>query len=60
MLRIAERNLYRPLWSQRIIDGAVSALGLVHPEIPASQFVDRFDEMNQAFEDALVAGWERL
>jgi hypothetical protein len=32
----------------------------VHPEIRASQFVDRFDEMNQAFEDAMVVGWERL
>ena len=60
LLRVAECNLYRPLWSQRIIDEALSALHRVHPEIPAPQFVDRFDQMNAAFEDALVAGWERL
>jgi hypothetical protein len=60
LLRVAECNLYRPLWSQRIIDEALSALHRVHPEIPAPQFVDRFDQMNAAFEDELVAGWERL
>ncbi len=60
LLRVAECNLYRPLWSQRIIDEALSARHRGHPEIPAPQFVDRFDQMNAAFEAALVAGWERL
>jgi hypothetical protein len=60
LLRIAECNLYRPLWSQRIIDEAVSALHRVHPEVSVPQFIDRFDQMNAAFEDALVVGWESL
>lgn len=60
LLRVAERNLYHPLWSQRIVEEAVRALQQVHPEVPASQFVDRFDQMNAAFEDALVVGWEKL
>jgi predicted nucleic acid-binding protein len=60
LLRIAECNLYRPLWSQRITDEAVSALHRVHPEIRVPQFVSRFDQMTAAFEDVLVVGWERL
>ena len=60
LLRIAECNLYRPLWSQRIVDEAVAALQVVHPEIPAEQFLDRFAAMAAAFEDALVVGWERF
>ena len=60
LLRIAECNLYRPLWSQRIVDEAVAALQVVHPEIPSEQFLDRFAAMAAAFEDALVVGWERF
>ena len=35
LLRLAEADLYRPLWSERIIDEMVSAIEEIHPELAA-------------------------
>jgi predicted nucleic acid-binding protein len=58
LLRIAERELYRPLWSDRILEEAKSAILEVHQEIEPELIDRRFAGMNGAFEDALVTGWE--
>jgi hypothetical protein len=60
LLRIAERGLYRPLWSHRIVAEAIDALVAMHPDIPPDQAQRRFAAMDEAFEDARVGGWENL
>jgi len=60
LLRIAERDLYRPLWSDRILEEARSAIIKVHPGIEPEPINNRFVAMGNAFEDALVTGWEPL
>jgi PIN domain-containing protein len=57
LLRVAEKGLYRPLWSDRILAEAQAATEEIHPGIDASK---RFAQMREAFDDALVTGWEEL
>ena len=57
LLRIAEKGLYRPLWSDRILTEAQVAIEEIHPGADAAK---RFMDMRDAFEDALVTGWEGL
>ncbi len=58
LLRIAERDLYRPLWSARIAAEAIDAIVEIHPDIPPEQVQRRFAAMDDAFEDARIDGWE--
>jgi predicted nucleic acid-binding protein len=60
LLRLAERDMYRPVWSERIIDEAKRAVERLHPELSAGQIDHRFRCMSEAFEDASVSGWESL
>jgi len=60
LLRLAERDLYRPLWSTRIVAKATDAIVDIHPEIPPERVRTRFAAMDDAFEDACVEGWETL
>lgn len=60
LLRLAEREFYRPLWSQRILDETAWAIQAVHPEITADRVRWRLESMNATFEDALVEGWEQV
>jgi hypothetical protein len=57
LLRVAEKGLYRPLWSDRILAEAQAAIEEIHPGIDAGK---RFAQMREAFDDALVTGWEEL
>lgn len=57
LLRTAEKGLYRPLWSGRILDEAQQAVEEIHPGIDVHK---RFTDMREAFDDALVTGWEGL
>src|ERR1700722_14351191 len=57
LLRVAEKGLYRPLRSGRILAEAQAATEEIHPGIDAAK---RFTQMREAFDDALVAGWEEL
>src|SRR5215471_17815630 len=57
LLRIAEKGLYRPLWSDRILAETREAIEEIHPGIDVHK---RFADMNETFEDALVTGWEGL
>jgi predicted nucleic acid-binding protein len=60
LLRVAERELYRPLWSERILGEAIDAVCEIHPEIGPESIAKRFAAMSETFEDARVEGWEAL
>lgn len=60
LLRLAERELYRPLWSERILAEAADAVLEIHPDLSPGVVAKRFAAMNDAFEDAHVEGWEAL
>jgi predicted nucleic acid-binding protein len=57
LLRVAEKGLYRPLWSDRILAEAQQAIEEIHPGIDVHK---RFTDMREAFDDALVIGWEEF
>lgn len=57
LLRVAEKGLYRALWSDRILAEAQAAVEEIHPGIDVQK---RFTDMREAFDDALVTGWEDL
>jgi hypothetical protein len=54
LLRLAERDLYRPLWSTRIVADAIIE---IHPEITPERVLRRFTAMDDTFEGACVE-WE--
>lgn len=60
LLRLAEADLYRPLWSDSILDEMVSAIGDIHPGLADGPARKRAATMNHAFDDASVRGWEPL
>ena len=60
LLRIAERELYRPLWSDRILGEAAGAILEIHSDLNPDLVAKRFAAMNDTFEDARVEGWEAL
>jgi len=57
LLRVAEKGLYCPLWSERILGEAQAAIEEIHPGTDAAK---RFASMREAFDDATVTGWEEL
>lgn len=60
LLRLAERDLYRPLWSVRILGEASDAIVEIHPDLAPNLVGKRFAAMNDTFENACVEGWEVL
>jgi hypothetical protein len=60
MLRMADAGAFRPVWSQNVLVEALRALERIHPDVDPSRFRSRFRSMNEAFDDALVEGWEPL
>ena len=60
LLRLAERDFYRPLWSQQVLDETAYAVERIHPEIDPARVRRRITAMADAFEDATVSGWEPL
>ena len=60
LLRLAERDLYRPLWSERILDEAMEATLKVHPDLSGAPVERRFAAIRATFEDACVMGWESV
>lgn len=57
LLRVAEKGLYCPRWSERILGEAQAAIEEIHPGTDAAK---RFASMREAFDDATVTGWEEL
>jgi predicted nucleic acid-binding protein len=60
LLRIAERDLYRPLWSERILTEAMAAIVELHPSLSGDLVERRFAAMRETFEDAGVEDWEAV
>jgi hypothetical protein len=56
LLRAAEKGLYRPLWSMRILAEAQAATEEVHPGIDVGKRSAR--KRGGAFDDAMVTGRE--
>ena len=54
---MAEKGLYRPLWSDRILAEAQAATEEIHPGIDVGK---RFARMREAFNDAMVTCWQEL
>lgn len=60
LLRLAEAGLYRPLWSNQVLDEVVDAIGMIHPALAFGPARSRADAMQASFEDACVTDWEEL
>ncbi|QAY68647.1 PIN domain-containing protein [Xylanimonas protaetiae] len=60
LLRLAERELFRPVWSERILDEVRRAMRAVRPDLGPSRIESRLRAMNEVFDDACVRGWEPL
>ncbi len=60
LLRLAEADLYRPLWSELILDEMLSAIEEIHPDLADGRARGRADTMDRTFDDACVRGWEPL
>lgn len=60
LLRIAEAGLYRPLWSERILDEVVAAIVAVHPALPSGAARRRASVMQSSSPDATVADWQDI
>jgi predicted nucleic acid-binding protein len=56
LLRCAERDLFDPRWSSRILDELISALSRNRPDITPDRLRRLTHLMNVAFPDALVEG----
>ncbi len=54
LLRVAERGLYRPLWSEQLLGEARDAICEIHPTADAARIDRRFATMDAAFEDARI------
>jgi len=54
LLRLAEQQMFRPIWSERILREASHAIGRVHPDLPESSIERRVAYMNDAFPGAMV------
>jgi len=60
LLRIAEADFYRPLWSQDILAETRRTVLRLRPNINPTRLDAMFACMNEAFNDALVTGYESL
>lgn len=60
LLRLAEEQLYRPIWSDRILNEATDAILRIHPEIDGSAISRRVIYMNEAFPGARVQAFAQI
>lgn len=60
LLRVAEADFYRPLWSQGILAETRRTILRLRPSVDPERLDAMFACMNEAFSDALVAGYESL
>jgi len=60
LLRCAEKMLFRPIWSARILNEVEGAVGEIHRSLPPHYIADRTASMNRAFPGALTNGFEHI
>lgn len=58
LLRLAERGLFRPVWSSEILDEVVRSIARRRPDLSADRVRHRVDRMNAAFPDAMISDYE--
>lgn len=59
-LSLAEAGLYRPLWSDRILEETQLAVKRIHPELSPESVEKRIAVMRDFFDDANITDWEVL
>ncbi|MFF0314792.1 putative toxin-antitoxin system toxin component, PIN family [Micromonospora sp. NPDC005252] len=60
LLRVAEDDLYRPLWSREILAETRRTILRLRPEVNAERLDAMFVDMNDTFVDAMVTGHDSL
>jgi hypothetical protein len=60
LLRLAEDGFFRPLWSQRILREVEDAVLRIRPSVTEQAVRRRTEQMDGAFVDASVEGWEQV
>lgn len=60
LLTLAQRGIFHPLWSDAILGELSYAILDANPKMTPERVERRLKIMNDAFEDALVEGWEPL
>lgn len=60
LLRLAEHDAFRPLWSAQILEETVASIRRRRPDLDRWLLRKRMDAMNEAFPDACVTGFEPL
>lgn len=60
LLRLAEAEFFRPLWTATVLDEVRRAVHAVHPDIGLGMIEGRLQAMRQTFPDAETTGWESL
>lgn len=60
LLRIAETGVFQVRWSERILDEAQRNIKANRPDLEPSAVDKTFEDMKEAFEDAMVTGYENL
>ena len=60
LLRAAERSLYRPIWTEKILAEMAGAIREKRPDIDPTGVDYLVGEIRRAFPEALVEGYEQL
>lgn len=61
LLRLAEAQLYRPLWSDEVLEETVAAIERIHPDTKESGAArKRANNMRRFFPDAFIDDWYSL
>ena len=61
LLRLAQVGIYRPLWSEKVLQETVKAIEIIHPDIARSGAAEKqVNLMKDYFLDACVEDWKHL
>ena len=60
LLRLAEHDVFRPLWSTKILEETAESILRRRPDLDGRRLRKRMEAMNEAFPDASVSGYEHL
>lgn len=60
LLTLAGRQAFHPIWSDTILGELSRAMVIANPTMTKERATARIADMNAAFEDALVEGWEPI